>query len=193
MARNRRDETPEHGEDAESDPLDVLPDGRTPNMAGTCLPDRLLPSCKVEFIGPPWDTFPMAHQERDPAEVVLSPDNAARDHMANTRTLLAWLRTAIALIGLGFVVARFGLFLRELGASASNSPNQSSSGVSALVGVGVVLIGVLLVALSMYRFLDAKKQIDHGRFEVKVRVEVAAGIATLAAGLALAGYLIVNR
>ena len=56
-----------------------------------------------------------------------------------------------------------------------------------------MLIGVLLVALSMYRFLDAKEQIDHGRFEVKVRVEVAAGIATLAAGLALASYLVVNR
>lgn len=113
--------------------------------------------------------------------------------MANTRTLLAWLRTAIALIGLGFVVARFGLFLREFGPSASNSANQSSSGISALVGVGVVLIGVLLVALSMYRFLDARKQIDRGRFVVRVSVEVTAGVATLAAGLALASYLIVNR
>ncbi|MHB8587537.1 MAG: YidH family protein [Candidatus Dormibacteraceae bacterium] len=113
--------------------------------------------------------------------------------MANTRTLLAWLRTSIALIGLGFVVAKFGLFLRELGASANSSANQSSSGLSAVVGVAVVLIGVLLVALSTYRFIRAKRQIDRGSFAVSISLEVGAAIATLAAGLALAGYLIVNR
>ena len=135
----------------------------------------------------------MAQQKPDTADVELSRNNSARDHMANTRTLLAWLRTSIALIALGFVVARFGLLLKELGASANNSANQSSSGLSALVGVGVVLIGVLLVALSTYRFVRAKRQIDRGRFVVSVSLEVAAGIATLTAGLALAGYLIVNR
>ncbi len=37
-----------------------------------------------------------------------------REHQANERTFLAWLRTSIALIGFGFAIARFGLFLREL-------------------------------------------------------------------------------
>lgn len=135
----------------------------------------------------------MAQGQKDPAEAPLRPDSAARDHMANTRTLLAWVRTAIALIGLGFVVARFGLFLRELGASAGSTANQTASRVSAFVGVGVVLIGVLVLALAMYRFLDARKQIERGRFVVNVTLEVAAGVATIAAGLALAGYLVVSR
>ncbi len=38
----------------------------------------------------------------------------ARIYMAAERTFLAWIRTGIALMGFGFVVARFGLFLREL-------------------------------------------------------------------------------
>ncbi|MHB8612786.1 MAG: YidH family protein [Candidatus Dormibacteraceae bacterium] len=135
----------------------------------------------------------MAHQEADAADVGSSRNDAARDHMANTRTFLAWLRTSIALIGLGFVVARFGLFLRELGAGAGNPVNPSSSGLSAVVGVSVVLIGVVLIALSTYRFLRAKMQIDRGRFVVSVVLEVAAGVATLVAGVALAGYLVVNR
>ena len=63
----------------------------------------------------PWETLWMAQQPGHPADPGLRPDSAARDHMANTRTLLAWLRTGIALIGLGFVVARFGLFLQQLG------------------------------------------------------------------------------
>jgi putative membrane protein len=135
----------------------------------------------------------MAHDQEGGNDAQLRPDSAARDHMANTRTLLAWLRTAIALIGLGFVVARFGLFLRELGASAASASSQSAPGVSAVVGVGVVLIGVLVLALAIYRFLDAKEQIERGRFEVNVTLEVGAGVATIAAGLALAGYLIVTR
>src|SRR5690349_11464639 len=36
------------------------------------------------------------------------------DHLANERTFLAWIRTALGLIGLGFVLARMGLFLRNL-------------------------------------------------------------------------------
>lgn len=135
----------------------------------------------------------MAQEQEDRADAALRPDSAARDHMANTRTLLAWLRTAIALIGLGFVVARFGLFLRELGASAGSTSNQSASGGSAFVGVGVVLVGVLVLALAMNRFLDTRNQIERGRFEVNVTLEVVAGVATLAAGLALAGYLVVSR
>ncbi len=44
-----------------------------------------------------------------------------RVRSAAERTLLAWMRTGLALMGFGFVVARFGLFLREI-AAAGNVP-----------------------------------------------------------------------
>jgi putative membrane protein len=53
-----------------------------------------------------------------------------REHQANERTFLAWLRTSIALIGFGFAIARFGLFLRELQTSVIQQnckPSQVSN------------------------------------------------------------------
>jgi putative membrane protein len=44
----------------------------------------------------------------------MPPIDRQREHQANERTFLAWLRTSIALIGFGFAIARFGLFLQEL-------------------------------------------------------------------------------
>lgn len=36
----------------------------------------------------------------------------ARDHMANERTFLAWIRTSIGIMAFGFVVEKFALKLR---------------------------------------------------------------------------------
>ena len=56
-----------------------------------------------------------------------------KDFMAAERTLLAWVRTGIALMGFGFVVARFGLFLRELVRVGEHAaPSVSTACCSAL-------------------------------------------------------------
>ena len=67
-----------------------------------------------------------------------------RDHLANERTLLAWVRTSVAIIGLGFIVARFGLLLRELGAT---NPRPLPSSVSTVFGVALTLCGVIVLLL----------------------------------------------
>lgn len=66
-----------------------------------------------------------------------------RIYFAAERTLLAWLRTGIAVIGLGFVVARFGLFLRMLRNPAGDvavAPGSTSIGI-ALVLLGTIMVG----------------------------------------------------
>jgi putative membrane protein len=64
----------------------------------------------------------------------------ASDHLANERTYLAYIRTALSFIAFGFVVARFALFSREISLVAHiTGPN---AGASKLLGVAMVLAGV---------------------------------------------------
>src|SRR5262245_47314743 len=70
-----------------------------------------------------------------------------RVRLAGERTLLAWIRTGVAMMGFGFVVARFGLFLREL-AAAGHTPPPTSTGLSLWIGTGLVLLGVGVTGLA---------------------------------------------
>jgi putative membrane protein len=115
----------------------------------------------------------------------------AREHLANERTLLAWVRTAIALMGLGFVVARFGLFLRQLGLERGAATTQDSS-LAGWIGIGLVAAGVAATVLAAVRFLRAREQIEAGRFQAEVYAEGFVVVLTLAAGLALVAYLALN-
>lgn len=112
----------------------------------------------------------------------------AREHLANERTLLAWVRTSIALMGLGFVVARFGLFLREIAAQGGRTvvPGSRYSGP---IGIVLVVAGVLTTIVSTVRFFRARAQIEAGRFAPEAFAEVAVIAITLLAGAALIAYL----
>src|SRR5665811_1013992 len=66
-----------------------------------------------------------------------------RVSLAAERTLLAWIRTGLAMMGFGFVVARFGLFLRELAAVGKSAPH-AGTGESLWIGTALVVLGVLV-------------------------------------------------
>ena len=63
--------------------------------------------------------------------------------LAAERTFLAWIRTGIALMGFGFVVARFGLFLQEL-AAAHQLVSHRTTGLSLWLGTGLLIIGIIV-------------------------------------------------
>ena len=78
-----------------------------------------------------------------------------RDSLAVERTLLAWVRTGLAMMGFGFVVARFGLFLNEI-AAVQGTPSRPISGLSLWIGAALIVLGVvvnLLAALQHVRLL----------------------------------------
>ena len=83
------------------------------------------------------------------------------DHQANERTFLAWLRTAIALMGLGFVVAKFGLFLRLM----VRTPQISRPFSSGLIGIAMVMVGGAMACLAAVRYRLLQQKIDSGNYE----------------------------
>jgi putative membrane protein len=87
--------------------------------------------------------------------------SSVSDHQANERTYLAWLRTAISLMGFGFVIAKFGLFLRIM-APTRAFPRAFSSG---MIGVGLVVVGGLIACVSAFRYRAIQRAIDRGTYE----------------------------
>ncbi len=81
-----------------------------------------------------------------------------RDHLANERTLLSWIRLGLSLTALGFVIARFGIFLEQL--VPGGQVKESTPHLSVPVGVGLVLLGPALAALAARRFFVTEREID---------------------------------
>jgi len=110
------------------------------------------------------------------------------DHMANERTYLAWVRTGITVIALGFVVAKFQLLLNELFPSAPTS----SIHLSLIVGVILVSMGGLLQVLALTRFRKNQEMIRAGRYEPTSTIETAVSSATFIVAILLIVYLLVT-
>jgi putative membrane protein len=113
-----------------------------------------------------------------------------KDALAAERTLLAWIRTGIALMGLGFVVARFGLFLREL-AVAGGAPAPARIGSSEL-GVVVVVAGVAVNLWASLRHRQMLRRMRAGLTEVGSVGPMVVGIATGIGGAALVAVLLAS-
>jgi putative membrane protein len=85
-----------------------------------------------------------------------------RDHAANERTLLAWIRTGIALMAFGFAIARFGLFLREI-AQAGQVRLTSVRGLgSAWFGVTLVVLGLITNGSAVARYGRMRRALQRG-------------------------------
>lgn len=88
-----------------------------------------------------------------------------REHQANERTFLAWLRTSIALIGFGFAIARFGLFLRQLQTTITQKPTPGHSPFSSEnLGVSLVIVGIVVIVLAAWRYNQVFWQIERGNY-----------------------------
>jgi uncharacterized protein (DUF302 family)/uncharacterized membrane protein YidH (DUF202 family) len=116
------------------------------------------------------------------------------DYLAAERTLLAWIRTGLAMMGFGFVVARFGLFLQQLQVMQS-IPSAQSFGLSLWFGTALIAVGVAVNLLAGWHHLRLVRALDRGDTRVSRPSFQAVAVAFFLAlvGLAMAVYLISIR
>ena len=123
-----------------------------------------------------------------------APEQDPRVYLAAERTFLAWIRTGLGLMGVGFAVARFGLFLRQMAATESHAPAHST-GLSVWSGVALVTLGVIVNVAATVRHFQLIHELSSGTW-IPGRVSKNAVILAMllaAAGVAMAGYLIIIR
>ena len=125
-----------------------------------------------------------------PCPMDTASGNDPRVMMAAERTFLAWVRTGVALMGFGFVVARFGLFLREL-AFTQSSLAQPRHALSIPIGVALVILGILVTAVAAVRHHRYIQVLQSGASSVPVHSRLPFIVATLliTVGVAMALYL----
>jgi len=118
---------------------------------------------------------------------LMENSNRARDHLANERTFLAWLRTSIAVVVFGFAIGRFAIALQQLTEVQGHA--AKSTGFSVWMGASSILVGVAMAVAGLIRYRRTRAQLDEGRFEPAGFLVDLVTILTALFGLALAGYL----
>jgi inner membrane protein YidH len=110
----------------------------------------------------------------EPSPTQERPEAAIRDHLANERTLLAWQRTALAVVAIGFLVDRFAI---ETGGAIIHA---------SVAGLGMVVLGGVVSAVGAFRFMRTEREIDTQSYRPAVLAHLAlTGAVVVACALVL--------
>lgn len=108
------------------------------------------------------------------------------DHLANERTWLAWLRTGLAIIGLGFIISRFGLLLR---AQMDSPLSQNYPHYSSIIGAVTTALGVAIILVALWKFLQVRQAIENEQFYPSATIEYVLTGLIVSVGIILVIYL----
>jgi putative membrane protein len=105
---------------------------------------------------------------------------------ANERTLLAWVRTSIALMTFGFVIARIGVWLRAL----SHGEHAVQELGTAWIGGLFVTLGVVANAIAVVRYTSARRAIREDREIPDAWFPALLGVLVTIFGAVIGAYLL---
>lgn len=116
------------------------------------------------------------------------------DHMANERTFLAWIRTSIGIMALGFVVEKFALFVKQVTVLSNVKPGNDFSvempqAGSAITGFLLILLGAVTGLLAYLKFRITSRQIDNENYKPLYGFDLFLTIAVVSAAIMLLVYL----
>lgn len=124
------------------------------------------------------------------SETTEKPD--ARFHLANERTLLAWVRTGIALMAFGFVAVKFTLFLKQVALLSDGKIPLPQKGYSSILGIALVIIGMVMILLAYVKYRQTQKQLLSDTYKPSSGLVLLLTFLLLITSLLLVLYLVDN-
>lgn len=120
---------------------------------------------------------------------IVQKKTMTNEHLANERTLLAWVRTAIGVMAFGFVVVKFSLFLRQMAAITGVQAAVADNRVSGPVGMLLVVAGVCSLLFGTWRYYQTERRLRSGEYRHDSRVLYAFIILLLVLSIVIIVYL----
>ena len=115
----------------------------------------------------------------------------AREHLANERTLLAWIRSSIGIMAFGFVVVKFSLFIRQISLLlGKNTTIPIQHGYSSIIGIILVVVGAIVLLLSYFKYKQTEKQLNNERFKSSSKLVFLVTLIIFSISILLIFYLI---
>jgi len=131
----------------------------------------------------------MNDQEYKPVKV------SATDLLANERTFLAWVRTALGVVALGFVIVKFSLFISQL-ALLNLEPNtilagmQSKQLLADVIGILMICLGCAMLPLGYFRYRKTDRELSRGNLRNDKMLPLLTVIALVLVVVMLLVYMI---
>ena len=119
-----------------------------------------------------------------------TPSQIVTELLAAERTFLAWVRTSIAVASLGFVVAKFGIWLREFAAQLSPQIHMQSTALSLPIGIGMMLFGGALTIAAAWHFRRVKETIMRGEIRSSGSLVIAVTLGVSVLTIVMVVYLL---
>lgn len=121
--------------------------------------------------------------------LIIAMDNT-NNHLANERTFLAWIRTSLSIIVFGFVVAKFGIALREFFLVQGHAIKESNT--SLVIGVVFMSIGIIFAITASIRYQITLRRIEKAQFKPANTIAMLLGTFAAIFGAILVIYLIIT-
>ena len=115
-----------------------------------------------------------------------------RDHFANERTFLAWVRTSIAMMGFGFVIVKFTLFIKQISFILQKPMPTPSHGYASIIGILLVAFGAFVAFFSFISFKRRERQIINSNYSTSATETITLAVSIILIGIFLVIYLLRN-
>ncbi len=113
------------------------------------------------------------------------------DHLANERTFLAWIRTSVAIMGFGFVVVKFALFIKQISlVLTSKQTVLPGRGYSAQIGILLVAVGAFMAFYAYLRYRNTEKQLLNKAYQPSLVPSLLLMLGIVIVGILLVIYLV---